>query len=249
LNYVRERYLQTEEIFINKYQIGFAVYNTGTSSLPSLIIDSFFSTVNYHAMATSLALSATNLFQFYANSSRKMIRTINQPILTPSKVYSSAEQFFELLYCFDTIPLSLFNFLNAILASIFMSILLVPIVHERVTHSKDLQLLTNLSKKIYWFSNVCFDLSLCLLLSTLLTIIVQVNIEFFEFIFRLSIQLARCFIQSRTSIRSSYLSTFNTDQLFLSAIFLVYARIIAIDLRLFISAEIGINWFCKFFYF
>jgi hypothetical protein len=178
LDYVRDNYLTSEDIFVNKYQIAFAVYNNLTSSVPSLTFNSYFSTVNYHAMATSLSVASTNIFQFYANSSAKKIFTTNQPVLTTSTATTVEERFFQILYCFDTIPVSLFNFLNGIVAALFMSILIVPLIQERISHSKDLQLLTNLSKKSYWFSNIIFDLSLCLILCSLLTIIVKVRIIF-----------------------------------------------------------------------
>ena len=170
LDYVRGRYLETEEIFIDKYQTGIALYN----NLTSLTFNTYFSTVNYHAMATSLSVASTNLFQFYANSSAKKIITTNEPILTTATFYSASERFFEIVYCFDTLPLSLFNFINSVVGSLFMSILIVAIIQERVSHSKDLQLITNLSKRTYWLSNFIFDLCLCILLCVLLTIVVKV---------------------------------------------------------------------------
>jgi hypothetical protein len=174
-DYVVDRYLASEDIFINTYQMGFAAYNNLTSSIPSLTFNSYFSTVNYHTMATSLSVASTNLFRFYANSSDKMIITTNQPILTTSNLYSFSDLFFEIIYCFDTIPLSLFNFLNSIVGSLFISMLIVPLIHERISHSKDLQLLTNLTKRSYWFANTIFDLSLCFILCSLITIIVKVK--------------------------------------------------------------------------
>ena len=177
-NYIRDRYLTNEDVFINKYQIGFASYNNGTSSLASLVFNSYFSTVNYHAMAVSLSVGSTNLFQFYANSTAKKIITTNQPILTASNTTTALQRFLEIIYCFDTLPLSLFNFLNSILAVTFISILIVPVIQERISQSKDLQLLTNLTKRSYWFANSIFDICSCLVLGILLTIIIKVmNID------------------------------------------------------------------------
>ncbi|CAF3938721.1 unnamed protein product [Rotaria magnacalcarata] len=172
IQYVTDECSTNEQFFVNKYQMGFAFYKNLTTSL---IFDSYFSTVNYHAMATSLSVASTNLFQFYANSSAKKIITTNQPIITPTTAYTALQRFFELIYCFDTIPLALFNFLNSILAALFISILIVPSIQERINHSKDLQLLTNLTKKTYWFSNITFDLLACFLLCSLLTIIVRIG--------------------------------------------------------------------------
>ncbi|CAM4741576.1 unnamed protein product [Rotaria magnacalcarata] len=165
IQYVTDECSTNEQFFVNKYQMGFAFYKNLTTSL---IFDSYFSTVNYHAMATSLSVASTNLFQFYANSSAKKIITTNQPIITPTTAYTALQRFFELIYCFDTIPLALFNFLNSILAALFISILIVPSIQERINRSKDLQLLTNLTKKTYWFSNITFDLLACFLLCSLL---------------------------------------------------------------------------------
>jgi hypothetical protein len=158
--------------------MGFALYNNLTSSVPSLTFNSYFSTVNYHAMPTSLSVASTNIFQFYANSSAKKIITTNKPIITTSTSYTASQLFFQILYCFDTLPLSLFNFLNSIVAALFISILIVPLIQERVAHCKDLQLLTNLKRRSYWFSNTIFDICLCFILCSLLTIIVKVKTMF-----------------------------------------------------------------------
>jgi len=179
LDYVRDQYLKSENIFINKYQMAFALYNNLTSSIPSLIFNSYFSTVNYHAMATSLSVGSTNLFQFYANSSAKKIITTNQPILTTATSITTSQRFFQILYCFDTLPVSLFNFINSVVAALFTSFLIVPLIQERVSHSKDLQLLTNLTKRIYWLSNTICDLLSCFVLCILLTIIIKVMKMFY----------------------------------------------------------------------
>jgi hypothetical protein len=175
LEYVTSQYLTSEYVFINTYEMAFASYNNQTASPANLVFNNYFTTVNYHAMATSLSVASSNLFQFYASSSAKKIITTNQPILTTSTLYSATDLLFEIIYCFDTLPLSLFNFINSVLGALFISILLVPLIHERITHAKDLQLLTNLSKRSYWLSNIIFDLSICFILCALLTITVKVK--------------------------------------------------------------------------
>ena len=175
LNYVRARYRQTEEIFLNKYQVSFASYLNGSSAVPSKRFDAFFSTVNYHTMATSLGVAATNLFQLAANSPSKSIVTTNQPIITPDPSTSFVAQVLPYTYCFEMFPISLFSFLNSMLATIFIGMLMLTLVSERLTHSKDLQLLTKLSRRTYWLSNWLFDLTLCLIVCALLTITVAVS--------------------------------------------------------------------------
>ena len=191
-DYVRSKYLASEDVFINKYQMAFASYNNLTSAVPSLTFNSYFSTVNYHTMPTCLSVGSTNIFQFYANSTAKKITTTNQPVITTVASYTIGQRLFEVIYCFDTIPLSLFNFLTSIMAALFISILIVPLIQERISHSKDLQLLTNLSKKSYWLSYLIFDLCACLILCALITIIVKVmNIFSID-----KSQMSFCFLRS-----------------------------------------------------
>ena len=175
MSYVRERYRETAEIFIHKYQMGFAVYPTSTGSNHTMIVDSYFSTVNYHTMATSLSVGSTQLFQYHANSSAKKIITTNQPVITTSSGFSILLQFFEVIYCFDTLPFSLFNFLNSVLAGLFISVLMLPIIQERVSQSKNLQLLTGISKATYWFSHFIFDFCCCFIICVFWIIIIKVE--------------------------------------------------------------------------
>lgn len=200
-NYIHSQWISSEENFVNKYQLGFALFNNLTSTLPSLTFDTYFSTVNYHGMSTSLGVAATNIFQFYANSSSKMILTTNQPILISVGSPTGQAYFFELVYCFDTIPVSLFNFINGIIASIFISILSLNIIHERTSRAKNLQLLTGLSKFTYWLSNALYDFILCLLLSSLLTIIIKVK-DTLTRDFIKCIDLDRCNCSFRSRCRS-----------------------------------------------
>ncbi|CAF2146243.1 unnamed protein product [Rotaria magnacalcarata] len=175
LSYVTGRYYQTEDIFINTYQLGLAAYNNGTLLSPSLRMNAYFSTVNFHTMPTSLGAAATNLFQFYANSSSKSIVTINQPIITSPAATSYIAQIINVLYCFEVFPISLFSLFNSIIATIYIAILLLTLVTERISNSKDLQLLTNLKRRGYWLANWIFDFSLCLILISLLTIIIKIG--------------------------------------------------------------------------
>ena len=170
-DYVRARYRQSASIFVNKYQIGFGSYYNSSSAQ----LDAHFSTVNYHAMPTSLSVATNTLFQFFSNSSARGIQTTNRPIITSNKGSYIAEVL-SVLYCFEVFPVSLFSFLNSILATIFIGILLLSLIAERLNHSKDLQLLTNLSRFTYWLSNWLFDFAMCFLLTAILTIIVKVNI-------------------------------------------------------------------------
>jgi hypothetical protein len=119
------------------------------------MINRLFSTINYHAKMTSLSVGTTSLFPFHVNSSVKQMIITNQPSLTSSTRFSTLQQFFENMFCFDTVPISLFNFVNSIIAVIFIHVLiLVPTIQERLNQSKDLQLLTQLSKRICWLLNI-----------------------------------------------------------------------------------------------
>ena len=173
--HVRDRYHESADVFINKYQLAFAAYKNGTGLASSLRMNAYFHTVNLHTMPTSLGVAATNLFQFYANSSNKRIVTTNQPIITYPKSSSYITEILAVLYCFEVFPVALFSFLNSIIVTIYIGILLLTLVTERLNHSKDLQLLTNLKKRVYWISNWIFDFTLCLILIGLLTAVVKVR--------------------------------------------------------------------------
>ncbi|CAF3375160.1 unnamed protein product [Rotaria sp. Silwood1] len=175
LEYILPKYYQSEDAFVNQYKMGFASYNDPTAQSPILKFNTYFSTVNYHTMPTSLGIAVTNLFQFYANSSAKSIVTTNQPIAKTVTVLTAQARAFQNLLCFDSLPVSVFNFLFCIIATLFISILIPTFIAERVNHSKDLQLLTNLKKRIYWLSNLIFDVSLCLILCSLLTIVLKIG--------------------------------------------------------------------------
>ncbi|CAM4813346.1 unnamed protein product [Rotaria magnacalcarata] len=170
-NYVVSRNEESYDIYVNKYQMGFAI----SRNVQLFTFNVFFSTVNFHTMATALSVATTSLFQYYANSSLRHIETINQPFFTSSNSVTARAIFYDQIYCFDTIPLSLLNFINSIIAAIFISILALNIIRERISHSKDLQLLTNTPKKLYWLSNFIYDFTLCLILSALLTIAVKIG--------------------------------------------------------------------------
>ena len=169
--YVLSRNKESYDAYVNKFQMGFSIYRSSSF----LLMDVFYSSVNYHAMAVGLNTAMTMLFQHYANSSSKRIQTTNQPIIIVSDSESDRAIFFERVYCFDTVPLSLLNFINSIIGSILMGTLVVNLIHERIVHSKDLQLITNTSRKLYWLSNFLYDLILCLILSGLLTVVIRVR--------------------------------------------------------------------------
>ena len=174
-SYVRNRYLQNEDAFLNKYQLGFAGYDNSSGGSNLIRMNAYFSTVNYHAIPTSLSVADTNLFQFYANSASKKIVTTNQPIITPERATSYFTEILAVFYCFEVFPITLFAFLNSIIVIIFIGVLLLSIVTERLNNSKDLQLLTNLTHRTYWIANWIYDFCLCLILISLLTIVVKVR--------------------------------------------------------------------------
>ena len=244
-DYVRARYYQSASIFVNKYQIGFgSLYNNS-----SVQLNAHFSTVNYHTMPTSLSVATNTLFQFYSNSTTRGIQTTNQPILTSNKGSYIAEVL-SVLYCFEVFPVSLFSFLNSILVTIFIGILLLSLIAERLNHSKDLQLLTNLSRFTYWFSNWIFDFTLCLILCAILTIIVKVNHS--STIGKRSRGesngLDWCSSSSEERLRGSNLPKWRSDGLFLCAVYPLHVGLITICIRILVSSSNIHHWFNQFLY-
>ncbi|CAF2778503.1 unnamed protein product [Rotaria sp. Silwood2] len=54
LKYLLPKYYQSADTFVNKYKMGFASYIDSTALSPILKFNTYFSTVNYHTMPTSL---------------------------------------------------------------------------------------------------------------------------------------------------------------------------------------------------
>lgn len=171
IDYVSARNSDSYDTYVNKYQMGFSI----VKDFSWFTLDAYFSSVNFHTIPTSLSVLTNCLFQYYSNSSSKRIITTNQPFYIISSAVTARALFYDQIYCFDTVPFSLFNFLNTIIVSIFISILALNVIRERITHSKDLQLLTNTTKKLYWLSNFLYDFMLCLLVTALLTVVVKVR--------------------------------------------------------------------------
>lgn len=121
------------------------------------------------------------VFQFYGNSSSKRILTITQPLLISSGTLGGQTLFFQRIFSFDTI-----------LVSIFISLLVLNLLRKRTSRSKDLQLLSGLLKFTYLFSHAMCDFILCFMIISLLSVIVKVNMLFSGNKDRSVLSLDRC---------------------------------------------------------
>jgi len=64
------------------------------------------------------------------------------------------------LACIDSFPVSLLNFINAVIVAFMISIMVMHVARERTNGSKQLQMLSGLHYGTYWFSNFLFDMAI-----------------------------------------------------------------------------------------
>lgn len=178
-NYISSRYLQSYTTFMNEYQFGFSLNTVG----PDVYMDVYFSTFNFHTMPTAINTAMNVMFQYQTNSTSKRIITTNQPILIDSVDAPRRAVFYDRISCFDILPISLLNFLTSIIGGLFISLLILNVIRERISHSKELQLLTRTSKRTYWITHALYDFILCIVVCVLLTIVMRVSRVFCLFAF------------------------------------------------------------------
>ena len=140
-------------------------YYTGMSfnlvNSTTLYATAYYSTFAYHSPGVALNEISNLILAYYSsNSLTKTISTYNTPIAATSTL--TGNTFVDYLACLDTLPLSILNFVNAIIIGFIISIIVVHIGRERVNGSKGLQLLSGTHFVTYWAANHIFDFIVCL---------------------------------------------------------------------------------------
>jgi hypothetical protein len=154
------------------YYTGMAFYLVNTTQIYA---DAYYSTFAYNS-AGSILSEISNIILAYLNpnNSTKTITTYNTPI--PSANTYIGTSFVDYLPCVDTLPYSIINFINSIIISLVISIIVVHVGRERASGSKGLQLLSGTNFVTYWLSNHIFDFIICLFnAATMVAMIKAVN--------------------------------------------------------------------------
>ena len=157
---------------VSNYYTGMS-FNLVNSS--TLYATAYYSTFAYHSPGVALNEISNLILAFYgANNVTQSITTYNTPIAADSS--QSGNDFIALLPCIDTLPLSILNFVNAVIIGIIISTIVVHVGKERINGSKGLQLLSGTHFATYWIANHLFDLAVCFFnIITMVCMLVIIN--------------------------------------------------------------------------
>jgi hypothetical protein len=123
---------------VSSYYTGMS-FNIVNSS--QLYAHAYYSTYAYHSPGIIINEISNLILAYYSsNNLTKSIKTVNSPISSNSS--QNGNDFLSFLPCLDTLPLSIFNFINSIIVALIISIIVIHVGRERVNGSKGLQLLS-----------------------------------------------------------------------------------------------------------
>lgn len=152
----------------------FGGFNVNIINTTQLEINSFYSTFAYHTSGSILNEAANLLLAFYNSyNTSQSIKTFNVPLASNNTLYTGND-FFEIIACIDSFPLSLFNFFNSILVAFIISMIVLNVGRERLNGSKNLQFLSGTHFSIYWLSNYFFDYFIVLFNLTSMVVILKI---------------------------------------------------------------------------
>jgi hypothetical protein len=154
-------------------------YYTGMSfnivNSTNLYATAYYSTFVYHSPGVVLNEISNLILAYYSsNSLTNTISTTNTPIASSSTL--TGNNFVDYLACLDTLPLSILNFINAIVIGFVISFIVVHVGRERINGSKSLQLLSGTHFVTYWTANHIFDFIICFFnIGTMIAMLKLVN--------------------------------------------------------------------------
>lgn len=114
----------------------------------------YYSTLAFHSPGSILDDFDTLMLVIATNDTTRSISTINKPLAASSSL-SSTSSYLEVLACIDVLPLSLLDFLNAIIVALMISLMVIHVGRERTSGSKQLQFLSGTHYVTYW---VCYQI-------------------------------------------------------------------------------------------
>lgn len=155
---------------LNNYYVGMSLNLTAANKLAANI---YYSTMAFHSAANMINDISNLIFTFYANDLTKSITTHNVPIQANSTL-SGTSNFLELLACIDSLPVTLLNFINGIIVSLMVGLLVIHVGRERINGSKQLQMLSGTHWTTYWISNYLFDMILNIINISLIVIFLKI---------------------------------------------------------------------------
>jgi hypothetical protein len=143
----------------NLYSDFYAAVQLNTSLADQLGVSLFYNTMAYHSSATVLNEVTNLLLAFYNNKSlSKSIKTYNSPIrhIEPIKT------FYNLLSCYDILPISVFNLIASLNVAFIISMMILHVSTDKIESSKTLAYISGMHYLTYWLANYIFDFMICL---------------------------------------------------------------------------------------
>ena len=157
-NYILQQRKADTLNLVSNYYTGMS-FNLVNSTL--IYANAYYSTFAYHSPG-SILNEISNVILAFLNSNNlsQTITTYNTPIAATNTL--TGNTFVDYLACIDTLPLSILNFVNAIIIGFIISIFVILVGREKANGSKGLQLLSGTHYIAYWISNHIFDFLICL---------------------------------------------------------------------------------------
>ena len=164
-----QRKSNLQNIYSN-YYYGMSLNLTGPTQLNVI---GYYNSMAFHSSANILN-EIDNLILVVANnySTDTRISTINSPL--SSDFLSNATNFLEILACVDSLPVTLLNFINAVIVAFIISFTVIHVARERTNGSKQLQQLSGIHYVTYWISNYLFDMLVMLFQISMLVIMLKI---------------------------------------------------------------------------
>ena len=139
---------------INNYYMGMELNLAAANKLTAV---SYFSSMAFHSSANMLN-EIDNLLLYVSTGygTTYSISTINSPIAQNSSAPSRAS-YLNSLACVDSFPVTLLNFVMAVIIAIVIAFQVMHVARERNNGSKQMQMLSGIHYVTYWVANYLFD--------------------------------------------------------------------------------------------
>ena len=153
------------------YYIGASLILMAPNKLNGVI---HYSSLAFHSSANMLNEVDNMILAVATNQQGLTITTINSPMATNNTLTNGKNDFLSVLGCLDTMPVTLLNFVNALIVALITSFLVMHVARERTNGSKQLQLMSGIHYTTYWIANYLFDLLIVLVNVSILVIILKI---------------------------------------------------------------------------
>jgi hypothetical protein len=168
--YIMQARKQNLKNLFSTYYAAMEFNRNSTESSDFDAVTIFYSTLAYHSSANVLHELGNLLLAYYNNNSlTKTIQTRNHPI----RNNQSIKNFYNLLSCYDIMPISVFSLITSLNVAFVISMMILHVSTDRIESSKALQYISSgIHYLQYWLANYLFDLMVCFVVVTSIVLVV-----------------------------------------------------------------------------